>query len=83
MMAIGTTFFVMEYVDGRLFDDVTLPGLSPQERRTIYFEMIRVLAELHSVDYVALGRADFGKHGALWVLRVRAKRYREENWRAR
>ncbi|MEJ2170015.1 MAG: phosphotransferase [Desulfobacterales bacterium] len=69
-MVIGTTFFVMEYVDGRLFDDVTLPGLSPAERRAIYFEMIRVLAALHSVDYVALGLSDFGKPGNYFARQI-------------
>jgi aminoglycoside phosphotransferase (APT) family kinase protein len=67
---IGTTFFVMEYVDGRLFADVTLPGLSPEERRAIYFEMIRVLAALHSVDYAALGLSDFGKPGNYFARQI-------------
>ena len=67
---IGTTFFVMEYVDGRLFSNVTLPGLSPGERRAIYFEMIRVLAALHSVDYEALGLSDFGKPGNYFARQI-------------
>jgi aminoglycoside phosphotransferase (APT) family kinase protein len=67
---IGTTFFVMEYIDGRLLADVTLPGLSSEERRAIYFEMIRVLAALHSVDYVALGLSDFGKPGNYFARQI-------------
>lgn len=67
---IGTTFFVMEYVDGRLFGDVTLPGMSPAERRAVYFEMIRVLAVLHSVDYGALGLSDFGKPGNYFARQI-------------
>ena len=67
---IGTTFFVMEYVEGRLFADVTLPGLSPEVRRAIYFEMIRVLAALHSVDYDALGLSDFGKPGNYFARQI-------------
>lgn len=67
---IGTTFFVMEYVDGRLFGNVTLPGISPAKRRAIYFEMIRVLAALHSVDYVALGLSDFGKPGNYFARQI-------------
>ena len=67
---IGTTFFVMEYVEGRLFSDLTLPGMSPAERRAIYFEMIRVLAALHSVDYVALGLSDFGKPGNYFARQI-------------
>ena len=67
---IGTTFFVMEYVEGRLFSNVTLPGLSPGERRAIYFEMIRVLAALHSVDHEALGLSDFGKPGNYFARQI-------------
>ena len=67
---IGTIFFVMEYVDGRLFSDVTLPQLSPGERRAIYFEMIRVLAALHLVDYKALGLSDFGKSGNYYTRQI-------------
>jgi aminoglycoside phosphotransferase (APT) family kinase protein len=67
---IGTTFFVMEYIEGRLFGNLTLPGMSFEERRAIYFEMIRVLAALHSVDYVALGLSDFGKPGNYFARQV-------------
>ena len=67
---IGTTFFIMEYVEGRLLGNVTLPGLSPAERRAIYLEMIRVLAALHSVDYEALGLSDFGKPGNYFARQI-------------
>jgi aminoglycoside phosphotransferase (APT) family kinase protein len=67
---IGTTFFVMEYVEGRLFSNVALPGLSPEERRAIYFEMIRVLAALHSLDYKAADLTDFGKPGNYFARQI-------------
>jgi aminoglycoside phosphotransferase (APT) family kinase protein len=67
---IGTTFFVMEYIEGRLLSNVTLPGLSTGERRAIYFEMIRVMAALHSVDYEALGLSDFGKPGNYFARQI-------------
>ena len=60
---IGVTFFVMEYIRGRALEDITLPGMTPNERRAIYLDMIRVLAALHSVDYVALGLDNYGKPG--------------------
>ena len=64
---IGTPFFVMEYVVGRVFSDPRLPDFDPADRRGIYMEMIRVLAALHSVDYDAKGLSDFGKQGNYFV----------------
>jgi aminoglycoside phosphotransferase (APT) family kinase protein len=60
---LGSMFFVMDRVHGRLFSDPTLPGCSPAERGAIYASMTDVLARLHSVDYAALGLADYGKPG--------------------
>jgi aminoglycoside phosphotransferase (APT) family kinase protein len=60
---IGTPFFVMKYVHGRVLEDFTLPNQTPAERRAIYLDMARVLAVLHSVDYAELGLVDFGKPG--------------------
>jgi len=60
---IGTPFFVMDYVRGRLLREPTLPGMKPAERRAIYEEILRVLAILHAVDYEAIGLADYGKPG--------------------
>lgn len=59
----GTEFFVMEFLDGRLFWDPTLPGLPAQERGAIYDEMNRVIAALHRLDPAAAGLSDFGKPG--------------------
>jgi aminoglycoside phosphotransferase (APT) family kinase protein len=60
---IGTAFYVMEYVTGRVFWDPALPGLEAAERSRIHDELNRVIAALHSVDPVAVGLADFGKTG--------------------
>jgi len=60
---IGTAFYLMEYVEGRILWDPTLPGMSPEERRAHYDELNRVLALLHQVDYAAIGLADYGKPG--------------------
>lgn len=58
---IGTPFYVMDHVEGRVITNVTLPNLSPLERRAIYTDYARVAAQLHSVDYKACGLGDFGK----------------------
>ncbi|MGE5144720.1 MAG: phosphotransferase, partial [Acidobacteriota bacterium] len=60
---IGTAFYVMDYVEGRVFWDPALPGMSADERRAIFEEMNRVIAALHRVDFRALGLADYGKAG--------------------
>jgi len=59
----GRAFYVMEHLDGRIFWDQRLPGLLPDERREMFQSMNRVIADLHSVDYAALGLEDFGRPG--------------------
>jgi aminoglycoside phosphotransferase (APT) family kinase protein len=60
---IGTPFYVMEYVQGRVFWGPLLPGLAPEQRSSIYDAMNATLARLHMLDYEKLGLADFGKPG--------------------
>jgi aminoglycoside phosphotransferase (APT) family kinase protein len=60
---IGSAFYVMDYVEGRIFWDALLPEVAAAQRRSIYSEMVRVLAALHSVDYAAVGLGDYGKPG--------------------
>lgn len=60
---IGSMFYLMEYIDGRVMWDPALPGMSPEQRAAIYSEMNRVLATLHSVDIEAAGLSDYGKPG--------------------
>ncbi|MEE4192971.1 MAG: phosphotransferase family protein [Halieaceae bacterium] len=61
---IGSMFYVMEYMDGRVFWDAKVPEVEDNDERTaIYDEMNRVLANLHNVDIDAVGLADFGRPG--------------------
>ena len=60
---IGTMFYVMEYMDGRILWDPKLPGASNEERARICDDMNRVLAALHEVDVEAAGLGDFGRTG--------------------
>ena len=61
---IGTAFYVMEYVEGRILWDPTLPGMTPAQRAAHYDELNRVIATLHRVDYAAIGLGDFGRTGS-------------------
>ena len=67
---IGTMFYVMDYVEGRVLWDPTLPGMTPRERCAIFDEMNRVLAALHRVDYAAVGLADFGRPGNYFARQI-------------
>ena len=67
---VGTAFFVMEYVEGRIFWDSTLPGLDAAERRQIYDAMNAVIAKLHGVDYEAVGLSAFGKPGNYFARQI-------------
>ena len=68
---LGTAFYVMDFIEGRVFTDNTLQELQPAQRTKVYDEMNRVLAALHSVDYVAKGLSDFGKPGNYFERQVR------------
>ncbi|CAH0992450.1 hypothetical protein SIN8267_02572 [Sinobacterium norvegicum] len=60
---IGSMFYVMEYIDGRVMWDPALPDANKTERGEIYAEMNRVLAALHSVDIDQVGLSDYGRPG--------------------
>ena len=60
---IGTKFYVMEMVEGRLFTETLLPSLTPEERGAIYRHLAWVLATLHDVNPEAVGLGDFGRPG--------------------
>ncbi len=67
---IGTTFFVMDYVEGRVFWDPLLPDQTTAERGAIFDELNRVIAALHRIDYQALGLADYGRPGNYFVRQI-------------
>ena len=67
---IGTTFYVMDYMAGRIFRDARLPGLEPAERTAIYDELNATLARLHQVDYQAIGLGDYGRPGNYFARQI-------------
>ncbi|MGQ0662819.1 MAG: phosphotransferase [Pseudomonadota bacterium] len=58
---IGTPFYVMDFVAGRIFNEPALPGLERAERGPIFEAMVEALARLHAVEWRAVGLADFGR----------------------
>jgi aminoglycoside phosphotransferase (APT) family kinase protein len=60
---IGTMFYVMDYVEGRVLWDPALPGMTKQQRAEIWDEQNRVISLLHTIDYRKIGLAEFGKPG--------------------
>ncbi|HEY3799889.1 MAG TPA: phosphotransferase family protein [Caulobacteraceae bacterium] len=67
---IGTSFYVMDYLQGRIFRDARLPGLEPGERAAIYDDLNAVLARLHQVDYAAIGLGDYGRPGNYFARQI-------------
>ncbi len=67
---IGTMFFVMEYLEGRMYPDTKMPGESAAERAAIYDAINGAAARLHKVDYAALGLADYGKPGNFFARQI-------------
>lgn len=60
---IGTWFYVMDMVDGRIFWDATLPGETPAARAAIYDAMNAAIAQLHTIDPETVGLGGYGRHG--------------------
>uniref|UniRef100_A0A7N9ANE2 Acyl-CoA dehydrogenase family member 11 n=1 Tax=Mastacembelus armatus TaxID=205130 RepID=A0A7N9ANE2_9TELE len=58
---IGTEFYLMEHVKGRIFRDIRLSGVSPAERTALYVAAVEVLARLHSLDLASLNLEGYGK----------------------
>jgi aminoglycoside phosphotransferase (APT) family kinase protein len=67
---IGSMFYVMAKVEGRVFWDLKLPGLTPAERRAIYEAQTDTLAALHRFDPDAIGLSDYGKPGNYFARQV-------------
>jgi len=67
---IGTIFYVMDWVGGRIMVDPLLPGCAPAERTAIYDSMNDVLSRLHCQDWKALGLTDFGRPGSYFTRQI-------------
>jgi aminoglycoside phosphotransferase (APT) family kinase protein len=60
---VGTPFYLMARVEGRVFHEYATPGLAPDERAALYDSMIATLAAIHRLDPQAIGLGDYGRPG--------------------
>jgi aminoglycoside phosphotransferase (APT) family kinase protein len=77
---IGSWFYVMEMVEGRIFWDATFPGLSNPERAACFDAMNAAIAQLHLIDHQAIGLGDYGKPGNYFARQIGrwSRQYRED-----
>jgi aminoglycoside phosphotransferase (APT) family kinase protein len=80
---VGTPFYLMKRLDGRVFSDATLPDVSPRDREAMYFAMAETLAKLHDVDHGAIGLSDYGQPGNFFQRQIGrwTKQYNLARWR--
>ena len=67
---IGSMFYLMEFVDGRIFWDPSLPDMAIEHRATCFDALITTLAALHRVDVATVGLADYGKPGNYFARQI-------------
>jgi len=67
---VGTPFYVMERLDGRIFHNSEIPKVGREERAALYDAMNQTLVRLHQVDWRAVGLADYGKPGNYFARQV-------------
>lgn len=67
---IGSWFYVMEMVEGRIFWDATFPDVTPRNRPAYFDAMNATIAQLHGIDYGAIGLADYGKPGNYFARQI-------------
>ena len=67
---VGTPFFLMSFLDGRVLTEQALPGMTAAERSAIYLEMNRVISSIHAVNYQAADLESFGKPGNYFARQI-------------
>lgn len=84
---VGTPFYLMDTIKGRVFAEYALPEVSASERRAMYLSMAETMAKLHRVDWRAIGLEGFGKPGnffqrqvARWSRQWQDARVRDNPW---
>jgi acyl-CoA dehydrogenase len=81
LSVLGTAFYVMPFMQGRVFFDQTLPGMTPQERGEVYRDVNRAIATLHTINPESVGLGDFGRAGNYFARQINrwGKQYLENH----
>ena len=67
---VGTPFYIMEYVEGRIFWDALMPKVTIEDRYALYEATNKQLAKLHEIDFQSIGLKDFGKSGNFFARQI-------------
>ena len=83
LSVVGTPFYLMERLDGRVFHDASIPGVSPEDRAQMIVQMAETLAKLHDIDPAAVGLADYGRASGYFERQIRrwTRQYELSRWR--
>ncbi len=83
LSVIGTPFYLMGRLDGRVFHDSSLPGVAPADREAMIFDMAETLAKLHDVNPSSVGLGDFGRPSGYFQRQIRrwTRQYELARWR--
>ncbi|PKS10483.1 hypothetical protein jhhlp_002235 [Lomentospora prolificans] len=68
---VGTPFYVMEFLDGRIFEDFSIPEVDAKTRTAMWTDAVRTLAKLHSIDPASIGLASFGKDTDFYTRQIK------------
>jgi len=83
LSVVGTPFYLMERLDGRVFHDASLPGVAPGDREAMILGMAQTLAKLHDMDPSSVGLGDFGPPSGYFERQIRrwTEQYELARWR--
>jgi aminoglycoside phosphotransferase (APT) family kinase protein len=83
LSVVGTPFYLMERLEGRVFHDASLPGIAPSDRRAMILGMAETLAKLHDVDPASVGLSGFGRSTGYFQRQIRlwSRQYELARWR--
>jgi aminoglycoside phosphotransferase (APT) family kinase protein len=68
---VGTPFYIMEFLDGRIIEDPTMPDVTPAERTEMWHDAIRTLAKLHRINPKDVGLEDFGRASGFYDRQIK------------